>query len=196
MKGEIENLTPLARPWNPSAVADPVVVEALAKVRRHLFVSQDQAIEAAEPIVVATMTEALRPQPTDRVLEVGAGSGYQTAVLAEIVDRVFAVEKDPGRAEETRRRLLKDLGYRNIELRNADDYDGWVEKAPFDSILVTEPAGDIPASLLDQVKDRGRMVIPIGTPAGPLELILVKKNGKTITTRSLAPARFVSIHHG
>lgn len=207
MKGEIENVTPLSHRWELSEIADQRIVEAMRKVPRHLFVPEDFAAKAhedralpigrgqttSEPIVVATMTEALSPQETDRVLEVGAGSGYQTAVLAELVQTVYAVEIDPSLAGEARERLLEKLHYRNIILRNADGYDGWIEEAPFDSILVTAAAQDIPPALLDQLKNGGRMVIPVGTPAGPQELMLVKKNGKTVTTRTLMPTRFVSI---
>lgn len=192
-----------------STISDQRVVRAMESVERHLFVPGDLVGEAyhdralpigggqtiSQPAVVAVMTEAVCPRPTDRVLEIGAGSGYQAAILAELVDKVYTIEIDPHLATEARDRLRR-LGYDKVELRTGDGHDGWIEEAPFDSILVTAAAEDVPHPLMDQLKDGGRMVIPVGTPFGPQELLLIKKHGRNITTRNLMPVRFVSFRRG
>lgn len=194
---------------NFSAISDKRVVEAMEAVERHLFVPDDLAGDAcqdralpigrgqfiSEPTVVATMTEALQLQPDHRVLEIGAGSGYQAAVLAELVHDVYAIEIDPHLADKARARL-GGLGYRNIEVRTGDGHDGWIERAPFDAILVTAAAEDVPHSLMDQLKNGGRMVIPLGTPFGPQELTLIEKHDRNVTTKSLMSVRFVSFRRG
>src|SRR5205085_4525131 len=115
----------------------------------------------SQPYIVALSADLLQPKPGDVVLEVGTGSGYQAAVLAEIVSRVYSIELIPSLGNEARKRL-EELGYGNIEIRIGDGYQGWPEKAPFDGIVVTAAAPHIPRALLDQLKAGGRMVIPVG----------------------------------
>ena len=179
-------------------------LRAMRKVPRHLFVpthlrsnayddhpmviGHEQTI--SQPYMVAYMTQLLQPKEGDRILEVGAGSGYQAAVLAEIVDTVYTIEIVKALGERAKS-LLSKLGYQNVKVIIGDGYQGLASKAPFDGIIVTAAAEKIPPPLLKQLKDGGRMVIPIGSPSTVQTLILVtKKNGK-VTTRELAPVRFV-----
>jgi protein-L-isoaspartate(D-aspartate) O-methyltransferase len=185
-------------------VTDPATLRAMGAVRRHLFVpeaSRGNAYEdrplpigygqtISQPFIVATMTQTIRPQKEHRVLEIGTGSGYQAAVLAEIVRNVYTVEIVPELGEAARERL-RALGYRNAEVRIADGYDGWPEQAPFDAIVVTAAAEYIPPPLIKQLKEGGRMVIPVGAPFFNQALILVEKKGGEITTRQLMPVIFV-----
>lgn len=156
---------------------------------RALLIGEGQTI--SQPSVVAVMTEAIRPRSHHRVLEIGAGSGYQAAVLSKLVRKVYTIEIDPRLADQARERLQR-LGYRNVEVRTGDGHDGWIEKAPFDSILVTAAAEDVPHPLMDQLKNGGRMVIPVGTPFGPQELILIEKHDRNVTTHDLMTVRFVT----
>ena len=157
------------------AVRDPHVLESMRRTPRHKFVPPTQAAYAYEdhplpighgqtisqPYMVAIMTELVRPQPGHRVLEVGTGSGYQAAVLAPLVAQVFTIEilEPLGKAAQER---LRALGYANVEVRIGDGYLGWPEKAPFDGIVVTAGAPEIPMPLVEQLKPGGRMVIPVG----------------------------------
>jgi protein-L-isoaspartate(D-aspartate) O-methyltransferase len=181
------------------------VRDALARVPRHLFVPPDQQPYAYEnrplpighgqtisqPYVVAFMTDVLRPGKQDRVLEIGTGSGYQAAVLAELVRSVYTIEIVEPLAAEARERLDR-LGYRNVEVRAGDGYKGWPERAPFDAIIVTAGADEVPPPLLQQLKPGGRMVIPVG-PAGSLQyLTLIEKQANgSIRSRQILPVRFV-----
>lgn len=192
-----------------AAISDKRVVEAMEAVERHLFVPGDLAGDAcqdrplpigrgqfiSQPTLVAMMTEALQLRPEHRVLEIGTGSGYQAAVLAELVQNVYTIEIDPFLADQARDRLQR-LGYQNIEVRTGDGHDGWIEHAPFDAIIVTAAAEDVPPPLMDQLKNGGRMVIPLGTPFGPQELTLIEKHDRNVTTKSLMPVRFVSFRRG
>jgi protein-L-isoaspartate(D-aspartate) O-methyltransferase len=136
------------------------------------------------------MTEAVRPTNKNKVLEIGTGSGYQAAVLAEIVDKVYTIEIVPELAKESSSRL-RNLGYKNIIVKSGDGYNGWPEHAPFDIIVVTAAADEIPKPLIDQLAENGRLVIPVGEPGAIQELILlVKKNGK-IEKSALTSVRFV-----
>jgi len=179
-------------------------LEAMRKVERHLFVPPKFQKEAyddgplligynqtiSQPYIVAYMTQMLQPKKGDRILEVGTGSGYQAAVLAEIVDKVYTIEivKDLG---ERARKLLHQLGYHNVEVIIGDGYQGLASQAPFDGIIVTAAADQIPPPLIKQLKEGGRMIIPIGSPSSVQMLVLVtKKNGKVIQ-RELSPVRFV-----
>jgi protein-L-isoaspartate(D-aspartate) O-methyltransferase len=140
--------------------------------------------------MVAYMTQAIKPWKNKKVLEIGTGSGYQAAILAEIVDSVYTIEIIPELGEAAKK-LLKDLEYENVKVRVGDGYHGWPEKAPFDAIVVTAGAEEIPKPLVEQLKDGGRMVIPLGPNHGVRDLILLtKKNGK-IKTKSLMAVRFV-----
>jgi protein-L-isoaspartate(D-aspartate) O-methyltransferase len=185
-------------------ITDSKTLEALRKVPRHLFVPPEYEREAygdfplpigygqtiSQPYIVAYMTEVVRPAKNKRALEIGTGSGYQAAVLAEIVDSVYTIEIVKELAQESSGRFKK-LGYGNIIGKAGDGYNGWAEHAPFDIIIVTAAAGEIPKPLIDQLAENGRLVIPVGYPDGfqVLEL-LVKKNGKVKTT-TLLSVRFV-----
>jgi protein-L-isoaspartate(D-aspartate) O-methyltransferase len=144
----------------------------------------------SQPYIVASMTESIRPRPEHRVLEIGTGSGYQAAILAAIVRNVYTVEIIPELGGTAGDRL-RNLGYKNVEVRIADGYDGWPEQAPFDAIVVTAAAEYIPPPLLKQLKEGGRMIIPVGAPFFTQMLMLVEKKGGEITTRQLMPVMFV-----
>jgi len=183
----------------------PPVLAAMGRVQRHALVPEAQRAEAYEnrplpigygqtisqPYIVAVMTDLLKLTPADRVLEVGTGSGYQAAVLAELVDRVFTMEVIAPLGERARN-ALQSLGYRNIEVQVADGYYGWPEQAPFDAIIVTAAASHVPPPLLKQLKPGGRMVIPVGTGFMVQQLVLVEKatNGE-VSIRQILPVRFV-----
>jgi protein-L-isoaspartate(D-aspartate) O-methyltransferase len=187
-------------------ITDPATITAMRRVPRHEFVPSDRTDEAyqdhplpigygqtiSQPYIVGLMTELLQLTRVDRVLEVGSGSGYQAAVLAEIVDSVYTIEIIEDLARTSRARL-KHLGYGNIQLRNADGYYGWPDRAPFDAIIVTAAAEHIPPPLISQLKDGGRMVIPVGHPFFVQNLVLVEKHDGSISTRSLIPVRFVPL---
>jgi protein-L-isoaspartate(D-aspartate) O-methyltransferase len=173
-------------------VRDARVLDAMEKVPRHRFVPQDSCEYAyddsplsigkgqtiSQPYMVAVMTESAAPEPDDIVLEVGTGSGYQTAILAELVREVYSIERIPELAERAKG-LLGGLGYENVSIRLGDGSEGWSEKAPFDAILVTAGAPDIPGPLVEQLSVGGRLVIPIGS-AHHQTLYTVKKDRKRI----------------
>ncbi len=185
-------------------VRHPATLAAMRKVERHLFVpasyrkyayedtalpiGYDQTI--SQPYIVALMTGLVRPEAGDRILEIGTGSGYQAAVLAEIADSVFTIEIVEELAGRTNA-LLKKLGYNNIHQVTGDGYGGLPEEAPFDAILVTAAAGSIPPALIAQLKEGGRMVIPLGSPGTVQELKLVEKRKGRVVTTSIAEVRFV-----
>src|SRR5437773_8820577 len=179
------------------------VLAVMGKVPRHEFVPERLRSEAYEdhplpigegqtisqPYIVAFMTEQLALKPGERVLEIGTGSGYQAAVLAELRARVYTIEI----IEELAKRAganLQRLGYTNVQVRAGDGYKGWPEAAPFDAIIVTCAPDDVPQPLVDQLKDGGRMVIPVGS-AGIQELILLRKHGGKLERRAVLPVRFV-----
>lgn len=185
------------------------VLEALRRVPRHRLVPPEQRPHAYEdrplpigygqtisqPYIVAKMTELLEPKPTDRVLEVGTGSGYQAAVLAELVAEVFTIEivEPLGRQAEQR---LRELGYANIHVRIGDGYLGWPEQAPFDAVIVTAAPDHIPDPLLEQLKPGGRMVIPVGARFQAQELLLITKGTKgprDIRIQRVMPVIFVPL---
>jgi len=149
----------------------------------------------SQPYIVAYMTEAIDPKPGQKVLEIGTGSGYQAAVLAEIVDSVYTIEIITELYKSSEKRL-SELGYKNVLCRNADGYYGWKKFAPFDAIIVTAAAEHIPPPLIEQLKDGGKMIIPVGSPFLNQTLILVEKSGEEITTTSLLPVRFVPFTRG
>jgi protein-L-isoaspartate(D-aspartate) O-methyltransferase len=186
-------------------VRDERVLAALRTVPRHLFVPESLSADAyqdsplpighgqtiSQPYIVAFMTEALEMRPGDRVLEVGTGSGYQAAVLAELTDRVFTVEILEPLARQAEERL-KRLGYASVRVRHGDGYYGWEEEAPFDRIIVTAAAGHVPPPLVRQLKPGGRIVIPIGGVYEVQTLMLVEKDADgRIGSRQLLPVRFV-----
>lgn len=165
----------------------PAQYQSLAYDDRPLPVGFGQTI--SQPFMVAYMTQVIQPDADDKVLEIGTGSGYQAAVLAEIVDQVYTIEIIPGLAQQARKILSS--RYSNITLKQGDGYQGWEEHAPYDAIIVTAAPEQIPPPLIGQLKDGGRMVIPTG-PAGAIqELILVEKHNGRITQQRLLPVRFV-----
>jgi protein-L-isoaspartate(D-aspartate) O-methyltransferase len=140
------------------------------------------------------MTEQLDPQPTDRVLEIGTGSGYQAAVLAQLVAEVYTIEIIEPLAQRAEADL-KRLGYTNIHVRAGDGYQGWPEAAPFDAIIVTCAPEKVPPPLVEQLKDGGRMIIPVG-PMGDQELVLLRKQGEQLEKHAVLPVRFVPMTGG
>jgi protein-L-isoaspartate(D-aspartate) O-methyltransferase len=169
----------------------PFHQEGFAYGNRPLPIGEGQTI--SQPFLVALMTDLVDPKPGDTVLEVGTGSGYQAAVLAELVAKVYTIEI----VEPLGRRamqLLDQLGYRNVEVRIGDGYNGWPEVAPFDSIVVTAAPAEVPAPLIDQLKPGGRMVIPAGASSDSQFLLLVEKQRDgTSTTRRTLPVNFVPL---
>jgi len=169
----------------------PALHDNLAYENRPLPIGEGQTI--SQPYIVALMTDLLDPKPTDTVLEVGTGSGYQAAVLAERVAKVYTIEIVEALGLRARQ-ILGELGYRNVEVRVGDGYGGWPAAAPFDAIIVTAAPAAIPQALIDQLKPGGRMVIPVGAPSDVQHLLLVEKqsDGRTTTKRTL-PVRFVPL---
>ena len=183
-------------------VKDPHVLSAMLKVERHLFVPKefqssaysDQPLPIGEgqtisqPYIVGLMTELLELKGGERVLEVGTGSGYQAAILGELAKEIYTIEIIQPLASSAKN-LLSELGYRNITVKAGDGYLGWPEAAPFDAIIVTAAPDHIPKPLLDQLKEGGRMVLPVGTYSQELKKI-VKRSGK-IETADIIPVVFV-----
>ncbi|TMH38357.1 MAG: protein-L-isoaspartate(D-aspartate) O-methyltransferase [Betaproteobacteria bacterium] len=181
------------------------VMAAMGKVPRHRFVPALQDLFAydnrplpigegqtiSQPYIVALMTDLLDPKPTDTVLEVGTGSGYQAAVLAELVAKVYTIEIVEALGLRARQVLAE---YRNVEVRVGDGYGGWPAAAPFDAIIVTAAPAAVPQPLIDQLKPGGRMVIPVGAASDVQHLLLMEKqsDGRTTTRRTL-PVRFVPL---
>ena len=184
-------------------------LRAMRNVERHLFVPVGQQRRAyddgpmpigygqtiSQPYIVAYMTQLIDPKPGDKVLEIGAGSGYQAAVLAEIVDKVYTMEIIPELGIQSRE-LLKSLNLDNVDVIIGDGYFGYEKHAPYDAIVVTAAAEYIPPPLIAQLKDGGKMVIPVGSPFLVQTLMLVEKNGEKITTTNLMPVRFVPFTRG
>lgn len=187
----------------PRGIKDERVLAAMAKVPREEFVPADQRVDAyqdgplpigydqtiSQPYIVAFMTEQLRPKPEDRVLEIGSGSGYQAAILAELVAGVYTIEIVEPLAK-TAEGTLQRLGYKNVHLKVGDGYKGWPEEAPFDAIIVTCAPDKVPQPLTDQLKDGGRMVIPVGERFAQQLYLLEKQNGQLKESVTL-PVRFV-----
>jgi protein-L-isoaspartate(D-aspartate) O-methyltransferase len=187
-------------------ITNKPTLEAMKKVPRHKFIPSDQINSAYEdgpipigygqtisqPFIVAYMTSVIDPKPGQKVLEIGTGSGYQAAVLAEIVDTVYTMEIITELSKSAAERLKK-LGYKNIVTRNADGYYGWEKSAPFDAIVVTAASEYIPPPLIEQLKDGGKMIIPIGSPFLTQMLVLVEKSGKEIFTTNIFPVIFVPL---
>ena len=186
------------------------VRRAMGKVERHRLVPASQQSLAyrnhplpigggqtiSQPYIVALSTDLIRPKSGDVVLEVGTGSGYQAAVLAEIVARVYSIELLPDLGNDARKRL-EDLGYRNVEVRIGDGYQGWPEKAPFDGIVVTAAAPYLPVALLEQLKPGGRMVIPVGASSEIQYLrVIEKRPDGTLDDKRVLPVRFVPLVPG
>ena len=183
-------------------VRDAATLAAMRKVARHLFVPADVVQHAyadhplpighdqtiSQPYIVGFMTEALKLKGGETVLEVGTGSGYQAAVLAEIAARVYSIEIVAPLAEEAKERLQR-LGYGHVHVRAGDGYAGWPEASPFDAIMITAAAPRIPEPLKQQLKDGGRLIVPVGDASQ--ELVVVTRNGDRFEEKKVLPVRFV-----
>ncbi|MFZ2899600.1 MAG: protein-L-isoaspartate(D-aspartate) O-methyltransferase [Saprospiraceae bacterium] len=194
----------VARQIKARGVSDAATLAAMKNVKRHLFVPESYRASAYEdrplpigygqtisqPYMVAFMTEVIEPKPDFKVLEIGTGSGYQAAVLAEIVDMVYTIEIVEALGKQAQARLAQ-LGYDNVVVRIGDGYHGWEEAGPFNAIVVTAGAGSIPSPLVKQLKEGGKMVIPVGDTQQVQNLMLVEKKGGKTTTKTLFPVRFV-----
>lgn len=187
----------------PRGIKDERVLVAMAKVPREEFIPVNARADAYEdgplpigydqtisqPYIVAFMTEQLRPKQSDRVLEIGSGSGYQAAILGELVAEIYTIEivEPLGKSAEA---TLQRLGYNNVHIKMGDGYKGWPEEAPFDAIIVTCAPEKVPQPLVDQLKDGGRMIIPVGERFAQQLYLLEKKNGQLKESVTL-PVRFV-----
>jgi protein-L-isoaspartate(D-aspartate) O-methyltransferase len=209
MVAEIEAMYAETATETGLARMSPAVRAALGKVERHRFVPAAEIPLAygnhplsigagqtiSQPYIVALSTDLIEPRAGQTVLEIGTGSGYQAAILSEIVARVYSIEAVPelGRSAAAR---LAELGYANVEVRVGDGYGGWPEKAPFDSIVVTAAAPEIPPALVEQLKPGGRMVIPQGERWGAQDLLLISKRADGgVERKSVLPVRFVPLVH-
>jgi protein-L-isoaspartate(D-aspartate) O-methyltransferase len=207
---EIEAEARATARWTGRARFAPAVLAAMRRVRREAFVAAGDAARAyvnaplpighgqtiSQPFIVALMTELLDLRQTDRVLEVGTGSGYQAAVLAELSDDVCSVEVIPALAERARR-VLAAQGYARVALRVGDGGQGWPERAPFDAIVVTAAAREVPPALVQQLAPGGRMVVPVGPPGEDQELRLVSRSGDgVVSERGLLSVAFVPLTGG
>ncbi len=185
-------------------IRDRATLNAMRSVPRHLYVPNVQRRNAyqdrplpigygqtiSQPYIVAYMTEIIEPGPEHRVLEIGTGSGYQAAVLAEIIDEVYTIEIIRQLGDEAKEKL--NAQYDNVHVKIADGYYGWEEHGPFDAIVVTAAAEYIPPPLVEQLKEGGRMIIPVGSPFQTQQLMLVtKEDDGRLSTRNLMPVRFV-----
>lgn len=210
MVSEVEAMYAETRSETGLPAMSPAVRKAMGKVERHRLVPASEASRAyrnhplpigsgqtiSQPYIVALSTDLLNPKAADSILEVGTGSGYQAAVLAEIAARVYSVEiiESLGKAAAQR---LEELGYGNIEVKIGDGYKGWPEKAPFDGIVVTAAAPRVPQALIDQLKPGGRMVIPVGGDGGAQYLkLLTKRADGGVDERRVLPVRFVPLVPG
>jgi len=204
---EIEAETRETSAWTGRDRLAPRVIAALCQVRRERFVPEREVARAyinaplpigcgqtiSQPFIVALMTDLLDLRPVDRVLEVGTGSGYQAAVLAELAGEVFSTEVIPELADVAKHALARE-GYGNVALRVGDGGHGWPEQAPFDAIIVTAAARSVPPALVEQLRPGGRLVIPVGAPRGDQELRLLRKSADgTVTSRAVLPVAFVPL---
>lgn len=188
----------------PRGITDKAVLEAMLKVPRHEFVLPEYVSRAysdnalpihdnqtiSQPYVVALMTQSVKLKPNDRVLEIGTGSGYQAAVLAEIVKEVYSIEIIKNLAQEADATLSR-LGYKNVKVKYGDGYRGWKKYAPFDVILITAAAPEIPQPLIDQLKEGGRMILPVDRKFFAQDLILLTKKKGGLLKKFITGVRFV-----
>ena len=205
MRGTVAYL--LIKQLQELGIKDERVLSAMANVPRNYFVDEAISHQAwentalpigfgqtiSQPYIVAKMTEQIMQNDPQNVLEVGTGSGYQTAVLSQLIPHVYTVERIKALQYQARRRLQR-LDFHNVSMRHGDGWSGWSSKAPFDAIIVTAAAETIPEALLTQLADGGRMVIPVGEYKQ--ELLLVEKYGKKTRTEVLEAVRFVPLVHG
>ncbi len=196
----------VARDLKGRDITDARVLAAMAAVPRHQFVPPELAGQAyddtplpighgatiSQPYIVALMTQMAQVQSGQRVLEVGTGSGYQAAVLAHLTDQVYSIELIPALAQAAADRLAR-LGYSQVTVKTGDGYQGWPEQAPFDAIIVTAAAPEVPPALKDQLKDGGRLVIPVGPMLGPQYLLRLTKQGATFREEIITPVAFVPL---
>ncbi|MFN2396017.1 MAG: protein-L-isoaspartate(D-aspartate) O-methyltransferase [Bacteroidales bacterium] len=189
-------------------IRDAETLHAMRQVPRHLYIPEDQRRWAyddrplpigfgqtiSQPYIVGFMTEIIKPHKDFKVLEIGTGSGYQAAVLAEIADHVYTIEIVEPLGLQAKKILEEN--YNNVSVKIADGYYGWEEHAPFDAIVVTAAAEYIPPPLIEQLKDGGRMIIPVGSAFRVQQLMLVEKSGGKISSQSLMPVRFVPFTSG
>jgi protein-L-isoaspartate(D-aspartate) O-methyltransferase len=207
---EIEQETRATRHWTGRERLQPTVLRAMRAVPRDHFVPPASREAAwmntplpighgktiSQPFIVALMTDLLDLERAHRVLEIGTGSGYQAAILAELCDDVASIESVPALAERAAE-VLRREGYGAIALRTTDGHAGWLEKAPFDRIIVTAAARAVPPALLEQLRPGGRMVVPVGEPGGEQALrLLCKKPDGTIVSRTVLPVMFVPLTGG
>lgn len=185
-------------------INDKKVLSVMGKVKRHLFVEKslwnvayndyplsiDEGQTISQPYIVALMTQCLNLKPTDKVLEIGTGSGYQAAVLAELVDQVYSIEIGEKLAKEASLRL-KELGYQNVKVKQGDGYFGWPSYAPFDAIIITCAANQIPPPLTKQLKEGGRLIIPLGSTLFHQTLTLITKVKGELEVKHISGVRFV-----
>jgi protein-L-isoaspartate(D-aspartate) O-methyltransferase len=207
MLKEIQQSVLETREYLDKEALDPRIMDVLGKVPRHEFVPSDQQDYAyknrplpighgqtiSQPYIVALMTDLIETKPDFKVLEIGTGSAYQAAILAELVDQVYSIEVIEPLALAAKERLQR-LGYDNVHTRTGDGYYGWQEEAPFDAIVVTAAASHVPPPLIKQLKPGGRMVIPVGSRFMTQQLLLIEKSadGK-ISTRQVLPVIFVPL---
>lgn len=190
-------------------VKSKTVLDAMRKVPRHEFVPEKHRGEAyndyplpigygqtiSQPYIVALMTELAEVTKGEKVLEIGTGSGYQAAVLAEITDSVFSIEIITELTNEVKQRFQR-LGLKKITVKNADGYYGWKEFSPFDAIIVTAAAEHIPPPLIEQLKQGGKMIIPVGHPLQVQDLLIVEKKDGKVRSKNIIPVRFVPLVRG
>ena len=185
-------------------IHDEKVLSVMGKVKRHLFVDKDlwnvayndyplsigEGQTISQPYIVALMTQCLNLKPEDKVLEIGTGSGYQAAVLAELVNQVYSIEINEKLAKKTSHRL-KELGYKNVKVKQGDGYFGWSEHAPFDAVIITCAANDIPPPLIEQLKEGGRLIMPLGNILFHQTLTLITKVKGEKKVEHISGVRFV-----
>jgi len=194
----------------PNGVTDERVLEVMSvipreqflssRLRRHAYENRALAIECgqtiSQPLVVALMTQALRPRPDDVALEVGTGSGYQAAVLSRLCRKVVTLDREPALAEHASETLMR-LGFDNVEVAVADGSNGWPASAPYDLILVACASPELPSALLDQLAPEGRLIIPLGSAADEhQDLRIYERHDGDLSSRSLFPVRFVPLRTG
>ncbi len=198
--------TMVAKQITDRGVKDQRIIEVMKNTPRHLFIAPEFTEQAygdhplpitegqtiSQPYIVALMTELLDLTQTDKVLEIGTGSGYQAAVLSQLVNSVFSIEVVASLARGAKERL-KILGYNNVIVKHGDGYKGWPEHAPFDKIIVTAAPPEIPSELINQLNDPGIMVLPVGTYSQ--ELVVITKKGGDVNKEVIIPVRFVPMVH-
>ncbi len=204
----IERETAMTVHYTGIGQLDPAVMDAIASVPREQFVPPDLRAHAhdnrplpighdqtiSQPYIVALMTHLLKPGPGQRILEVGTGSGYQAAILSRLAERVYSIERVATLSEATAQ-ILAQLGIHNVELSVGNGYQGWEAHAPYDGIIVTAAANEVPPALLQQLAAGGRLVIPVGPPYGHQELMLIEKDADgSLNSRSILPVAFVPLY--